>query len=604
MARSFHPDLDALSELAKAFSRAYPALAPRLAERSADPDVERLIDAFSYLTEHVHRVVDESAPVAGQFFGDLVAPELSRPFPAATIVELAPPKEGGRSTFEAGCEMESIAVEGTHCPFRAWSSFEVVPWSVEDARIAWSPSEGQSLELDLTASNETAFRDEVVGSLFPLRAHLAGDSRAAMSLSLFLRCHLRQVELRIGGDENDWIPLGATVNPWGLATEHALLPPEPHEHPGFRLLREYFLMPAKLSFVEVFAEWPRPDDALALARNVSLRFRFDTQLPTALKVTKDNIRFNCVPVANVFDATTEPVRPTLERPTHALHPAGFPYGHGEAYSITRVMARVANRKGMAAIASISDFGASDTDRSDVFYVAQTEHDHRGGNEIRLSLGSPSDAAPVPDIEFLSVDVRAGNGALPNALRIGDVCVPTRSSPGGHSFRNIHAVTPYCPPARGDELRWRTLAMATTSALPSTDLETLRTLLHVLNLRPIGNAQAARAHTQRLDAILEIGVTTGHARCENDPSSENARPLESGYPRESAVLGHDVSVVLSEAGFDGEGEALSFGSVLAHLFAHEAPMGSFVRTTVKILETGRVHTFQAQNGDRTFLPERR
>jgi len=593
MARGFSPDLEALSELAASFARAYPALAPTLAESSADPDVERLLDAFSYLTEQVHRLLDAGAPVAAQFFADMLAPELARPFPAATILEVSPPKQGGRITVPPGVEVESVPVDGTPCRFRTWSAFDVVPWSIEDARIGWSASEGQSLDLTLLASNENASPDGLLASLFPLRLHLGGDSRAALTLLLYLRCHLVDVELRFDGDGGLPRSLGKSVRPWGLLAEQALLPPEPFEHPGLRLVREYFLLPGKLAFVELGSSLPLLDSPLPAARRVELRLRFDAQLPTTLHVTKENLRLNCVPVVNVFETTTEPIRPTLERPVHPLRPAGLPLGHGETYSVTRVLARVEGRPGIVPVAAFTELEAAPPESlEDVFYVARPLPSTFGGNEIQLSLGGPAGAPPVPDIEFLSVEVRAGNGALPNALGLGDVCLPTESSPRGLSFRNISAVTPYRAPPSGDELRWRTLAMTALTALSLTSVGTLQTLLHVLDLHSLADAQAARAHSQKLSAIVAVRVAGGRARQVSPVTSDQ---------RGAIVVGHDVHVDLSTAGFDGEGEALVFASVLASLFGHEASLGTFVRTTVRIIETGRVFTFPALHGDRELAP---
>lgn len=594
MARAFSPDLEALSELAVSFARAYPALAPRLAEQSTDPDVERLLDAFTYLTEQVHQLLDAGSPIAAQFFADMLAPELARPFPAATILEFAPPKRGGRIVALAGVEVESIPVDGTACRFRAWSGFDVVPWSIEDARIRWSAAEGQSLDLTLHASNENASPDGLLASLFPLRIHLAGDSRAAHTLLLFLRCHLTDIELRIGGDGGTTRSLGNSVRPWGLLAGQALLPPEPFEHPGLRLLREYFVLPAKLAFVELGSTLTPVAEPPPLASRIELRLRFDAQFPTTIHVTNENLRLNCVPVANVFETTTEPIRPTLERSAHLLRPAGLPVGHGTTYSVTRVLARVEGRAGVVPIAPCSEFDAASPDSlEDVFFVARAvSSTFGGGNEIQLSLGSPAGAPPVPNIEFLSVEVRAGNGALPNALGIGDICLPTESSPRGLTFRNISAVTPYRAPPAGAELRWRTLAMTALSGLSLTSVKTLQTLLHVLDFRPLGDAQAARAHSQKLRAIIGVSVAAGRAR--------HASTIE-GDQRGTIVLGHDVSIDLSSAGFDGEGEALVFASVLASLFGHEASMGTFVRTTVRVLETGRIFAFPALHGDRSFAP---
>ena len=238
MTRPFSvPDLESLSELARAFAKAYPALAPRLAETSFDPDVERLLEAFAHLTEHVRKLVDDSAPVAAQFFADLLAPELARPFPAATILEFSPSPLGVRRFVPEGAEVESAPIDGTPCRFRAWSAFAILPWSVDDARVTWSPTEGQSLEVSFSAANDGFSLGNTLDSLFPLRLHWGGDSRAAMTLLLFLRCHLVAIELRVG-ESDSWLPLGSQVMPWGFSSEESLLPREPFEHPGLRLLRE------------------------------------------------------------------------------------------------------------------------------------------------------------------------------------------------------------------------------------------------------------------------------------------------------------------------------------------------------------------------------
>ena len=590
MPHEFTPDLEALNDLAVRFARAYPALAPRLAESSGDPDVERLLDAFAYLTEQVHGLLDAAAPAAAQYFAELLTPELSRPFPAASILELAPPKRGGRTSIVPGMEVESIPLDGTACRFRAWSAFDHVPWTIDDARIGWSAAEGQSLDLTLLPSNDGAFPDGLLASLFPLRVHLAGDSRAASTLLLYLRTHLTDIELRVG--DESW-SLGKATRSWGLRADEALLPPEAFEHPGLRLVREYFVLPAKFSFVELGTALA-PATVPASARRVELRVRFDVQLPTTIQITKDNLRLNCVPVVNVFETTTDPIKPSLERPVHGLRPAGLPVGHGETYSVTRVLARVEGRPGIAAVASFSEFEAAPPESlPDVFYVARPVPSNFGsGNEIQLSLGSPAGAAPVPEIEFLSIEVRAGNGALPNALGIGDISIGTNASPRGVRFRNISAVSAYRAPPHGEELRWRTLATTALTALSITHKDTLQTLLHVLDLRPLGDEQAARAHAQKLEAIESVSAAPGRARSRAGGGSD---------PMGTLVLGADVAVDLSSAGFDGEGEALVFASVLSRLFAHEASLGNFVRTTVRVVETGRVFTFPALHGDRELAP---
>jgi type VI secretion system protein ImpG len=601
MARAFQPDLESLSKLAQSFARLFPAVAPRLAERSADPDVERLVEAFAYLTERVHVLLDGTAPTAAQFFTELLLPELSRPFPAATVLEVAAPR-GARVAVAEGAEFDSVPVDGSPCRFRAWSAFDLVPWSVEDARVAWSAAEGQTLEVTLRSSDANAAA-MALASLFPLRLHFTGDARTALTLLLFMRCHLASAELRVVAPEETSVPLSKSVRPWGLRADEALLPPEPFEHSGIRLLREYLVLPAKFAFVELGLLPGTVPENLPAATRVELRFRFDAQLPTTMLVTRDNLRVNCVPVANVFETTADPVLPTLEKPTQPLRPAGLPLGHGETYAVTRVQARIEGRPGVVPVASFSEFEAAAGDTlQDAYYVARSVPRAGGGNEVHLSVASPVDAGPLPAIDFLSVEIHADNGALANALGIGDVCIPTARSPRGLAFRNVSAVTTYRAPASGEDLRWRTLAVMALGAVPLARAETLKTLLHVLDLHPLGDAQAARAHALRLEAILSVSAAAGRARhsvVDAGGDELGGDVVVDASQRGTVVVGHEVSVEIGRSGFDGEGDALIFASVLAALFAHEASLGAFVRTTVRVAETGRVFTSAPLHADRSF-----
>ncbi len=588
------PDLDFLAELAQAFARAYPALAPHLAESSSDPDVERLLDAFSYLTEHVGSLIDESAGTTTQFFGDLLTPELSRSFPSATIVEFAPPAHGRRVCVPSGAEAISGSVDGASCRFGAWSSLDVVPWTVADACIERRVEHGSSLTLTLEAQGDDA--SSFPGSLLPLRVHCAGNPHTASTLLFLVHCHLIDITLYEDGMREAPIGSDLRLRPWGFRADEALLPPEPWEHPGLRLLREYLLMPAKFAFFEVHppplvAEQTSRQRTLATPpKRVALRFRFNANVPAQLEVTRADIRVNCVPMVNVFETTAEPICPSLERPTHLLRPSGLE--DGEVYSVKQVLARVVGRPGVVPVSPVSDFRATPPGAlREVSYVTQVATAATDGStvpEVRLTLTTPVDGAPVPEIEFMSVEILASNGVAPNALRIGDLRVPGGACPDGLQLRNIRATTSYCAPAHGDALRWRTLAMTTLSALSLTSVDALRTLLTILDLRAISDMQAARAHAQRSSAIAGIAVTTAH--------------LHEGLQRGDAsagFLGHDVAISLNLAGFESEGEAWVFASVLAHLYGHEASIGRFVRTTARIVETGRTFAFPPLHGDRNL-----
>jgi type VI secretion system protein ImpG len=572
--------------LAGAFARAYPAIADRLAEQGTDPDVARLVDGFEYLTARVERVLDATSARAATHFAELLAPEILRPFPSATVLELSPPAGArGRVRVEVppGAEFDSVDVGGARCRFRANSAFAIVPWRVDAVRAGWDAERGASLAVTLVAAELPA--PIAVQSLFPLRLHVSGEPHAASAVLFFLQQHLEDVELDLGTGARS---LGkASLRPWGLATDEALLPREPLEHPGIRLLREAMILPAKLAFVTVD---PGSVNLEERAERVVLRFRFDAPLPLGVSVTRDHVRVNCVPVINAFEATAEPFRPSLERPSEVLRAAGIAPHHGGIYAVRAVTARLQDGRSVP-VARLEDWGAAAGPHLEgAFYTltharafARAERGaevESAGTDIELALGAPADGTNLPPIGVVSVDVWATNGARPASLGIGDVRLAAPASPPGVTFRNIVAVTPHRAAPSGSELTWRTLASCALSARSLAHHDALRALIHVLNLHPLGDAQAARAHAQRVAAILEVAATPAH-------------DVLGG----TRVRGHDVALRLQGGGFDGEGDAFLYASVLSRLFAHEASVNAFVRLTVTLAETGKTFRFPALHADR-------
>jgi type VI secretion system protein ImpG len=82
----FQDELAYLREMGREFSAAYPALAPMLAERGGDPDVERLLEGFAFLTGRIREKLDDELPELMLTVAQLLFPQLVRPLPATSIV--------------------------------------------------------------------------------------------------------------------------------------------------------------------------------------------------------------------------------------------------------------------------------------------------------------------------------------------------------------------------------------------------------------------------------------------------------------------------------------------------------------------------------------
>jgi type VI secretion system protein ImpG len=566
-------DEDWLSELA-AFAHAYPANASHLAEPGMDPDVERLAEAFEFLAAKVHRIVDRGALDMIEPLVELVCPELLRPLPSATIVELAAsPPRSRRIPVTAGAELGSVKRDGTTCLFRATSAFDVVPWQLDDARVEWSAEHGQAIVLELTPVKPTVKLE----SLFPLRLHFANENPHSATLLFFFCRKLVESEMKIHkGPSRPILP--RAVRPWGLQRAQSLLPSEPHEHPGFRLLREYFLMPEKFNFAEVHGPV-----LSGRAERVSLVFRFDSMLPAGIHVTRDTIRLNCVPVINVFEATTDPIQPSLERPIHSLRVAGVDVDHASIYSVRAAQMRFVGEKESRPLPELLAVGAAPSDGvRGAFFRTHAAPKRRPETDLCVAIGAAADAGALPPIELASFDVWATNGTLASSLGVGEVSVPVAKSPPGVEFRNVRRLTPYVSAPRAGGLRERATLFLAIGAHGAFDAMRLRGILRCLDPNGLSRSQAGRIEAKRIAAIEAV-------------VSKPSRVFSRG----AVVRGRDIEVTLGQGPFHSEGEVFVLASLLDQLHSHEAPLTTYMRTTVRWTPTGLVLQFPPTRGGRAL-----
>ena len=86
----YQSELTYLRELGKEFGKAYPAVAGMLSERGGDPDVERLMEGFAFLTARIRERLDDDVPEVIHTLTDLLLPHYLRTLPACSIVEFTP----------------------------------------------------------------------------------------------------------------------------------------------------------------------------------------------------------------------------------------------------------------------------------------------------------------------------------------------------------------------------------------------------------------------------------------------------------------------------------------------------------------------------------
>jgi type VI secretion system protein ImpG len=564
----FQDELAYLRELGREFSQAYPTLAPMLADRGVDPDVERLLEGVAFLTGRIRQKLDDEVPEFLQSLGALLFPHLMRALPSASILEITPVANALREPHlvKAGTEFASVPIDGLPCTFRSSTDCLLSPVAIEDVRLETLPGARQQLAITLRSLSGAPLINVLPPSL---RLHFSGEPHIAFALLFATNRQLADVTLAPvqgkGGVRE--LSLGSKVVRWvGFEEDEGLLPLGRHVFPGFRLLEEYYVMPSKFAFIDI-GDVKRVVELDKEATRMTLGLRFERPFPPTMRITTQNVKLHCVPIVNVFESTAEPIRLVPSRERFVVRPAGIPPSHGEVYAINHVQAILRGSTNRVTIPPFYEFERG-TGAEHGFYATHLTPSVTGdGADMLISFGSPETSGKMVDAETISIDLLGTNRSVAASLRPGDISVHTASSPAFVTFSNILAMTPHVPPPLGRELQWRAVAHAAIGLRALTEPEVLRAVIDVYNLHAIVDRQAARANELRIGGIKDVRV----------------RPEERLY-RGAAVRGVAIDVDLDEDGFAGDGDLFLFSAVLDRMFGEHVSINSFAHTTFRTLRS--------------------
>jgi len=585
----FQDELAYLRELGRDFAQTYPALAPMLADKGGDPDVERLLEGVAFLTGRIRQKLDDELPELFFSISSLLFPQLTRPIPSASVLEMVPLPQALREkrVVPAGAEFDSVPVDGTRCRFTTTADCEVTPLTIKSLRLDALPGGGQQLRIELAVPAGMS-----AASVAPekLRLHFAVDERVALSLLLWCARHTYEVAIGTdsptAGKADVELSLGKNALALvGFGEHDALLPLTENAFTGYRLLTEYTSLPAKFAFVDVVG-FSRLAELNHQSSRVYVDLRFDLPLPGVHHLPADAIKLYCVPIVNVFASSAEPITVVPEREQFLVRPAGLRSGQGEVYAITKLQTVVRSTGTRVEVPPFFEFSHSGEMSSEdrVYYSTHLQPSAvTDGADLFVSLGTAEDSGVIPDIDLLSIDLLATNGRLAGALRAGEIATPTASSPPFAQCRNLVAVTPHIPPPLGRELAWRATAHAAMNLRSLAEVDTLRAAVATYNLRAIVDRQAARAGELRVAALRAVRLTP-------------AERLYKGAP----VRGVAIEVELDEGGFSGDGDLFLFGAILERLFASYVSINSFARTSVFAAQSKARYTWPESSGSLTLL----
>jgi len=579
----YQRELLALRELGREAARRNPALEPFFGTPGRDPDVERLLEGFSFLAGRLREKLDDELPEIVQGLFGMLWPNYLRPLPAASVIQYQPRGNvTGATTVPRGTLVESVPVDGARCRFQTVYDTEILPLQVEDVRF-----------LERHGAAIMAVRFAVAGGvlgglpLSRLRVFFTGDGAIPYTLYFNLAYRLQEARFVLrdsspDGESREYVAAvlpPSCMRPLGFREDEGLYPYPRETALGYRILQEYFCYPEKFLFVEIAGlEQGLTKETLARfagAREFELHFVLPALPEHYESFQASNWNLCCTPVVNIFPFVTASHRVPPGQSGYKIIPDARRPDALAVYSVEGVSSWTNQGRAGVAYDRLHSFADLPDRETRIRYRVQTLPTlDREGTETSIQIDGADHAGLLISLHLLCT-----NGALPKRLGVGDIRVSTGS--GGTAstpFTNILPVTVPLPPPCDEDMLWQLLSNMRLNYIPLTDAAAFRAVIATYAFRAGSN----RARSRELDRLLQ-GI-----RAIASPTTDR---IFDGSPRRGAR----TTITIDQSFFICEGAMVLFGAVLNEFLSMYATVNSFHQLIVKEASRGEEYHWPARLG---------
>jgi type VI secretion system protein ImpG len=614
----YEEELAHIRALAGEFADLHPAVARNLALDTVpcpDPYVERLLEGVAYLAARTRLKLDGEGARFARAVLDVLYPDLVAPAPAVGMVALRPGQQVqtmlGGHVVPRGTRLVAGLRPGLSTRATYTTGQDVTLWPLEVAATGYVQDRsalaaagigavaGQGGEAALSVT----LRRTGPGGLAELeldRLDLHFRNRAkAPALFDALHGACPAVGARMPGRELTPVAGPELV---GLADGEALMPRTRAGFEGYRLLREYFMMPERFHFVRV--EGLRPVVARA-ETEIEVVFLLRRPAPELADIRPADLQLFVTPVINLFERDCNLVEIDPRRPRQVLHADRTRPRDFEIYRVTAL--EDADREGPEArLPALFSF-AQNAAAGAVWWADRRprrpgEDERRqgrmrtsyAGDDVFLSFSWPGSAEGTGRPRRVAPRALCTNRDLPLlddqpvlTLESGD---PVEAVTLLGALRPPRPSLPASPPSglagetRADELAWR--------------------LVGQLSLNYLGLAVEGGA-TEPLRATLELYADRGDpalARHARAVAAVTARPVVERLPIAGPMCfgrGTEVTLDIDQTVLAGH-SALLLSALLARLFARYAAVNAFVRTRTRLRQSHEEVSWPITVGNRSLV----
>lgn len=555
----FRAELDFLKKDGKYFSKVHPHLSRFLSDEIIDPEAERIIESFAFLTARLKEKIQDSFPELTQSIIQLLWPNYLRPLPSCAILRFDP-KERAITTkhiIPKGTFVNSKPVDGTSCSFKITSDVAVYPLILRSIDTNVTPK-STILELNLGNISENNFASLKCDEL---SIHLSGSDYNALTCYQWLFNYLDKITVQVNNKEIQ-LPLDC-ISQQGLEEKDSLLPYPENAFNGYRLIQEFFFFPKKFYFFKLI-------NLHKYLKNIEgdelkLSFRFNRPIPKDLNLGLSDFTLYCSPIINLFEHDAIPINLNGKKTAYPVIPVGLNKSHFEIFEIEKVtgikLSEYTGKKEQLSVYPRFETFSHDIGnnrRDTAFYKSSLkENIEENGYEHYISFVSNGNEVQEKNNETISIDLQCTNRGLPEYLSLGDICIPSQDTPSYINFENITRPRSTVRPVLDGSLHWQLISNLSLNYMSLNNLDMLKSVLSVYDFSATYDLQSKRRTEKRLDAIKSISTV----------------------PIDRIIKGAVYRGVKSIIKIDGdkflcEGEVFLFGSILAEFFRLYGTINSF------------------------------
>ncbi|MCB5205264.1 type VI secretion system baseplate subunit TssF [Neorhizobium sp. T786] len=588
MNKLFQDELNYLKDVGREFSKLNPKLAKYLSEESTDPDVERMMEGFAFLTSGIRGKIEDEMPEFTHSMISIVWPNFLRVFPSTTMMKLTPIDRSitERQIVAKATEVLSNPVDGVPCRFVTTSDCAVYPLEIAGLRLEKSRDNARIRIAFKTLSGLPLGQI----NLTDLRLTFTGDATTSQVLHLWTGRYLKAIKIVFGEDDLRSLPPDSHFYPIGMSAGEAILPQPRTAFEGHRLLQEYFVFPAKFYGYDLLKLGPV--FAGRAESEFEIELEFERSLPADIRLRPDAIQLYCVPAVNLFLTGADPLLIDHRKTAYRIRPQDQETGQLEVFSIDHCTShitsgrdeRISSGRTYPAFESFNHEVGEGPHGEQIYYRhrAKKSLSHDGFEyEISFVLHNSREAVPVE--ESLSVDLTCFNRNICAELAIGEIRTAPKSAATFVEYTNVTRPTvPVYPPLDGT-LNWNLIANLSLNYMSLLDRDAIAAILSTYDYRSLYDRQAERAARQRLEGILTL-------------TTQPVDRLFKGMP----IRGLKTKMTMRESCFQSEGEMYLFASILAEFFALYATVNSFHQLEARGEEHGEIYTWQPRIGRQPLI----